>query len=215
VSIQVRIAAFLITGLSACVISPAAGAPEIRALPAACVTLDFAALGIAPLALAQQSAKGVQATAVRRPMTQRELVQVLDLLSVGDGAEPADTDSPANKAAPPPMRRPPQRLPMEAERVGMVLMDATAILTRVNLEEAINEIRAAPKPDPGMIQWGEAAMKGLDGCLGKRYSEFGGNPALAQVQQMVLANRPQLEKLIMGSAINARMPRDPNRPPSP
>jgi hypothetical protein len=215
VRIQVRIAVFLIAGLTVCVISPAAGAPGHAASPAACVQLDLAVLGIAPLALADQSAKGAREAAVRRPMSQRELVQVLELLSVGDAAEAPDPASQAGKAAPGPTRRPPQRLPMEAERVGMVLMDATAILTRMNLEEAINQIRGAPKPDLGMIEWGEAAMKSLDGCLSRRYSEFGGNPALAQVQQMVLANRPQLEKLIMGSAINARMPRGPNRPPSP
>jgi hypothetical protein len=208
----VRKVAGFVAGLTVCAAAPSADTMSMAQLPAACVSLNAAVLEVLPIAQSKQAMSAAELAQLRRPMTQRELSQVMDLLSVGDDAEPTEPGSPSGKAMPDRRRRPPERLPLPAERVGMVLTDATAILTRTNLDEAIAQIRSSPRPDKGMMQWAEGVMQGLDACLQKRYSEFGGDPAISQVRQLVLANRPRLEKLIMASAINARAPREPAGP---
>jgi hypothetical protein len=198
-------------------LSLGADAPAGVASTGSCITLNATALATLRLAQAEpkkpadSKAAAVPPPAVRRPMTDRELRLLITVLSAiewdgpKDGARAAGT--PNTRA-----RSPNERLPIALDRLGVLLLDSSAILARTQLEETLKDLRGLPTPDLGQIRWGESALVGLDTCLRGRYAEFGGEPAFRQVTQLVLQNRATLERLISGPNLASRAPPVPAVP---
>jgi hypothetical protein len=174
--------------------------PVVASETGSCIVLNASTMAAFRLAQAEPGAQTKPKPALapsrelRQPMTDRELTRLIGFLATSEVDEKQ------------PRSRPSERLTLRRERMGVLLLDSSAILARASLEEALTQLRQSPQPDKIQIEWAENALRGLDMCLQDRYAEFGGDVAFQQAQKLVLGNRKTLEQLITRTALGSRKP---------
>lgn len=141
---------------------------------------------------------------LRRPMNDAELRLAMELLTAL--TTPVEKQSKSLRASEARFGA------MSMERLGVLVLDSSAILTRIHLQETLRDLRRNPKVDQALLAWGAEAGRALDGCLRERYAPFGGDPVYQQVATLVSKNRARLEPLIIGAALDSRLPGEPRTP---
>jgi len=201
----------IVASLALPIQSLSAETQSVQSLTGSCVALNRSTPTLAGLLLAQaelsQAARSEQgstsrkaADAMQRPMTEQELLRIDRYLSPISQA--GKTKAPADLS----------RSGLSSERLGVVLLDSTAILARADLRTTLDQWRRIPGFSRQTIAWGEAVLGGLTDCINSRYEEFGGQPTIQSMEALVLRLRPVLDNLIVGSDRGSVvLPKEPRR----
>lgn len=128
-----------------------------------------------------------------RPMTEKELTHLIDMLT------PVKLEGKMSRGYI--IKGAKKEIKLSTERIGVLLQDITAVLTRVHLEETLARLKGMPDMDKARMAWGTEMVEILDDCGRTRYDDFGGEIAFVESMELVLDHRVTLESLILKGSL--------------
>ena len=128
-----------------------------------------------------------------RPMTEKELTCLIGILT------PVEFEGKVSAGYI--IKGAKKEIKLSTERIGVLLQDITAVLTRVHLEETLTRLKGMPDMDKARMAWGTEMLGSLDDCGRFRYDDFGGEIAFVESMELVMDYRVTLESLILKGSL--------------
>lgn len=178
----------LFLGVEAGFVSGQALPPATAADPQPCVVLN-GSQGPQPrqaeprVSQAQPASELEPVDARRKPMNEREVLQLIETLEAAQGQK-AGGPSKVERSS--------------ADRLRVVLDDATALLVVMHVQEDAKRFETDRHRRSEAVQWVEGRFAGIQTCVSGRFDDRGGEPAYRQSLALVEKHRAKLEPLVLG-----------------
>jgi hypothetical protein len=119
---------------------------------------------------------------LRKPATEREILDLIATLETASGKKPAGKDVGAASAA----------------RLRVVLDDVTTLLVATHAHETARQLEKGGKPGAEARVWFTERLAAIDTCVASKYADRGGPTAHKQSLALVEKHRERLEPLVLG-----------------
>jgi hypothetical protein len=130
-----------------------------------------------------QAPEGEPAETLRKPVSERELLELIETLQAATGST---ADRPSKRALGSP------------DRLRVVLDDVTALLVSVHARESRKQLDTAGRSGVEVRQWLEGQVAAVESCVSGRFEGRGGAAAHQASLALVEKHRSKLEPLVLG-----------------